>query len=128
MHRAEPAAVARVNSDLGEGDLARRPIIFSTTPRSARFVTTDHRDDGSASHSLGQGSIVLESATRSHHRITQVICPTCQNSDRPGLVVVGGNAYTPCPTCDGSRVASCCDGAVPCDGDVIDEHAAIDDA
>jgi hypothetical protein len=54
----------------------------------------------------------------------------CQYSDRPGFVVTVGDAsrFTPCPMCDGSRVASCCDGAVWCDVDVIDERTVIDDA
>jgi hypothetical protein len=59
-----------------------------------------------------------------------MICPTCQYSDRPGFVATGGNAaaFTSCPTCNGSRIASCCDGAVPCDEDVVDQRGVVDDA
>jgi hypothetical protein len=59
-----------------------------------------------------------------------MICPTCQHSDRPGFVTIAGDApkFVPCPTCDGSRIASCCDGAVPYDKDVIDGRTTVDDA
>lgn len=59
-----------------------------------------------------------------------MICPTCQNSERPGFMTAAGDAsrFTPCRTYNCSRVASCCDGAVPCDEDVIDERTVTDDA
>ena len=61
--------------------------------------------------------------------IASVICPTCQYSERPGFVIAAADAtrFMPCPTCDGSRLASCCDGAVPCEEDVIDQCTAVDE-
>jgi|HubBroStandDraft_6_1064221.scaffolds.fasta_scaffold32263_4 hypothetical protein len=73
---------------------------------------------------------MLKFRARNQHKMAPMICPTCQYSIRPGflMTVADGSRFSPCPTCDGSRIASCCDGAVPCDEDVIDQRAAVDDA
>jgi hypothetical protein len=75
------------------------------------------------------GGDLLKFRERNEHKMASMICPTCQHSERPGFVMsaAGASRFMPCPTCDGSRIASCCDGAVPCDEDVIDQRVAIDD-
>jgi hypothetical protein len=64
-----------------------------------------------------------------------MICETCRWSGKPGFVLVGPASYLigsngtarpitewrPCPTCGGTCIDSCCDGAVPLEQDVIDE-------
>ncbi len=49
-----------------------------------------------------------------------MICPTCEHSGRPGYVRTATGDHQPCSTCQGSAIASCCDGAVPCDEDLAD--------
>lgn len=49
-----------------------------------------------------------------------MICPTCEHSGRRGFVLhpiptIEAFVIVPCPTCNGSAIASCCDGMVPCD-------------
>jgi hypothetical protein len=50
-------------------------------------------------------------------------CPTCSDTPTPGFIVwreiemhdgIYPRVLRPCPTCGGSGVASCCNGAVGC--------------
>ena len=108
---------------------------FDNRPVSSRKRTDDRAPLGATTprrhHDLNPAYAAryAKIPTRNRHNDAVDDLPDMSEIDRPGFVITVGDAplFMPCPTCDGSRIASCCDGAVPCDEDVVDQRAAIND-
>ena len=53
-----------------------------------------------------------------------MICDRCKGSGVVPLFYVNNSGYSryPCPVCGGCGIASCCEGATPCD-EIVKEQA-----